>query len=154
MRGTLMTRILKEIITFALFVISPGSAIAQPEWTWQNPLPQGNTLVDVQTIDENTIIAVGSAGTVLMTVDSGESWEVQNIDKPEWLVSVHFVNENVGWVVGHSGIIIHTINGGKNWTYQESGTDFELHSVFFIDEQTGWAVGYDAVYTSRYFKNL
>ncbi len=142
-----MTQIMKEIIAFALFVIFPGSLIAQSDWTWQNPLPQGNTFVDVHAIDENMVIAVGSAGTVLRTVDGGESWEVQNIDEPEWLVSVHFVDENNGWIVGYSGTIIHTSDCGNSWTYQKSGTDFDLRSVFFVDSKTGWAVGYDAVFT-------
>ena len=50
-------------------------------WEWQNPLPQGNTLRDVQLFSANTAIAVGDAGTVMKTTDGGESW-LYKIAKP------------------------------------------------------------------------
>ena len=43
-------------------------------WEWQNPLPQGNTLNDIQTFDGQNAIAVGSAGTILKT---GKSYTTQ-----------------------------------------------------------------------------
>ena len=36
-----------------------GIAYAQSGWVWQNPLPQGNTLSDVDFSDANTGTAVG-----------------------------------------------------------------------------------------------
>jgi hypothetical protein len=43
-----------------------GSTAAQAaDWTWQNPLPQGNTLYGVWGSSGSNVFAVGSSGTIL-----------------------------------------------------------------------------------------
>ena len=55
----------------------PTFVHAQSGWTWQNPLPQGNTLYAVHMIDSNTAIAFGAVGTVIRTTDRGARWSNQ-----------------------------------------------------------------------------
>ncbi len=53
--------------------VAPGP-IAGPAWVRQSPLPTGSALSDAWAIDANTLVAVGSGGTILRTSDSGVSW--------------------------------------------------------------------------------
>jgi hypothetical protein len=49
-----------------------------PQWTWLNPLPQGNSLYKLQFINSTTGYAAGDGGTVLKTTDAGSSWNRLN----------------------------------------------------------------------------
>ena len=42
------------------------------DWTWQNPLPQGNTLLDVWGNTGSDVFAVGGGGTILHY--DGSAW--------------------------------------------------------------------------------
>ena len=65
---------------------------------------------------------VGDSGTILKTIDKGDSWISQISGTPEVLESVCFINEDTGYVAGGGGIILKTIDGGINWISQISGT--------------------------------
>ncbi|MEI7727371.1 MAG: YCF48-related protein, partial [Bacteroidota bacterium] len=62
---------LSRLVFLILFSQSIG-AIAQ--WSWVNPLPQGNTIHDVQFVNTSTGFAVGDGGTILKTIDGGYTW--------------------------------------------------------------------------------
>jgi len=55
---------MKKIIFALLLLFALKSATAQTTWTWQNPLPQGNSLADIEFINANTAVAVGDGGTI------------------------------------------------------------------------------------------
>lgn len=57
--------------------------------------------------------AVGAAGTVLKTIDGGNSWQSQNSGVSATLRSVHFVDANVGYAVGDNGTVLKTTTGGE-----------------------------------------
>ena len=50
------------------------SILAFSQWTWQNPLPQGNSLSSVYFTDANTGYAVGGFGTIVKTTNGGTTW--------------------------------------------------------------------------------
>jgi len=54
------------ILGFAMAAHGTNASFAQSGWYWQNPLPQGNPLVDA-----NTGTAVGNFGTILRTNNGG-----------------------------------------------------------------------------------
>src|SRR5258707_3548577 len=52
-----------------------GTTVAgSTDWQWVNPLPQGNDLQSVQSLDANTVIA--SSGAVIKSTNSGSAWTV------------------------------------------------------------------------------
>ena len=53
-------------IIFAVF-----SVFVHAQWTWQNPLPQGNSLSSIDFYDSNTGFAVGQLGTIVKQVMEG-----------------------------------------------------------------------------------
>ena len=110
-------------------------------WTWQNPLPQGNDLYTVHFIDQQTGWTVGYHGTILKTINGGQTWVTQTSGTSSNLVGVIFVDHQTGWAAGHDGVILKTTNGGQTWAKQLSGTTKHLNYITFIDPQTGWVAG-------------
>ena len=133
---------IKQILLIA--VISFGIPnLINSQWFWQNHLPQGQTLNEIYVFDENTAIAVGEAGTIIKTTDSGTSWISLNGAGSDRLNSVYFIDSNTGWIVGNNGKIFKTTNGGTSWSTQISGVTDPLYSVCFINSSTGWISGED-----------
>jgi hypothetical protein len=58
---------MKKIYLLISFLLV--SAFANAQWTWQNPLPQGNSLSCVKFVDLNTGYAIGS--NILKTTNGG-----------------------------------------------------------------------------------
>ena len=75
--------------------------------------------------------AVGTGGTVLHSIDGGESWYHQSIPDSSGtagttttdLHDAYFVNTNYGWIVGDSGVTAWTGDGGNNWNLVTVGHD-------------------------------
>jgi len=125
------------LLIVGLFLVN--GALAQ--WTWQNPLPQGNRLSSIQFTDLSTGYAAGDAGTVVKTINGGTDWTVLSTGTIYNLSSVCFIDANTGYAAGKGGTILKTTNGVMDWTALPSGIDNNLNSVFFIDIDTGYAVG-------------
>ncbi|NIT55319.1 MAG: hypothetical protein GWN00_03500, partial [Aliifodinibius sp.] len=83
-------------------------------WQWQNPLPQGNSLMDAFILDPNTVISVGNFGTIIKTTDGGVNWNIRHSVSgiSEGFSSIYFVDSSRGWIVGLNGNILHTTDGG------------------------------------------
>src|SRR5215831_3167031 len=62
-------------LMIALCVAAPLSGQSCGEWSWINPLPQGNALSAVA-YGAGRFVAVGRAGTILVRPDGG-AWEVR-----------------------------------------------------------------------------
>jgi predicted CXXCH cytochrome family protein len=100
-------------------------------------------LYDVHSVGPSTAWTVGAAGTILATVDGGETWSPQTfpVAPTRQLNGVHFADAAIGWAVGNNGTIINTMNGGSVWNAQISDTTQALNSVSFVSDTTGWVVG-------------
>ena len=70
-----MKQILKLFLPFILLTTVVN---AQDNWYWQNPLPQGNDIMDVFIFDQNSAIAVGANGSILKSTNGGNSWDFQS----------------------------------------------------------------------------
>jgi len=119
------------------------AAPANAQWHWAHPLPQGHTLHDVVFLDDNTAIAVGDVGTIMVTHDQGNTWSVSW--KVEGLTStfnsIDRLDANTAVIVGNSGNILRTTNQGLTWTAAASPTSYDLVDVSFNDALHGIAVG-------------
>ncbi|MEZ4690397.1 MAG: hypothetical protein R3A12_09530 [Ignavibacteria bacterium] len=50
-----------------------SSGLSQTNWFWQNPLPTGNNLTNIQFTDINTGYAIGSHKSIMKTTNSGKT---------------------------------------------------------------------------------
>jgi photosystem II stability/assembly factor-like uncharacterized protein len=87
--------------------------------------------------------AVGTGGTIVATVDGGNTWQSQTSGSTAELKSVRFsANGKWGFAVGTGGTIVATVDGGNTWQSQTSGSTADLKSVAIsADGKRGFAVG-------------
>ncbi|MBI5021192.1 MAG: hypothetical protein HZB59_07135 [Ignavibacteriales bacterium] len=141
-----MKNVLKRLYSIFVFLILSYPALHSQEsqgWIWQNPFPQGNDLYDVVTIDARTVYAVGDAGMLLSSTNSGSTWSVRgNLeDIRTSFRSLQFNTQSNGWIVGEEGRILNTTNQGDRWRVSYIGTSNTLKDVFFFDRNLGWISG-------------
>ena len=100
---TLQIRLIKEARNFLCALLLLGFNInvsfAQ-DWQWLNPLPQGNSLNDVDFVDASTGYAVGESGTILKTTDGGENWTTLDPGIIVYFTSVDFIDAYTGYAAG------------------------------------------------------
>jgi photosystem II stability/assembly factor-like uncharacterized protein len=114
---------------------------ADAEWTWQHPLPQGNTLAKVRFSGATDGFAVGDLGTIMVTYDAGASWTLQYEAITDNFRDIHVWDPLTCTIVGDNGTVLRTTDGGTAWVEQNSGTTTGLNAVFFIDSTHAWAGG-------------
>ena len=105
-------------------------------WRQAASVPTRNTLVGVSFIDNQTGYAVGHAATILKTVDGGENWALQYVERngETPFFAVHFADAQNGIAVGGFSYTFETDNGGESWIQrslvEDSYDDFHLNDVF------------------------
>jgi len=102
-------------LLFAFYIHFLIPSLTFSQWVWQNPLPQGNRLYDINYINQNTGWACGEDGTIIKTTDGGNNWNFQQFEDKKHLWSTYFLNEYTGFVAGEGGNILKTTNGGINF---------------------------------------
>ena len=112
-----------------------------PQWTNQNPVPDGNDLWSTFFVDDSTGWIVGSEGFIKKTTNSGVDWIEQKSGTTLILKSVQFITQNTGWICGEGGLILKTTDGGLNWISLTSGTTEDLTDIEFCDLNIGYIVG-------------
>ena len=117
------------------FILFPFMAF--PQWTRQNPLPQGNSLASVFFIDAFRGFTVGENGASIMTSGGSTTWADSPNTTSRTLTSVCFTDANNGIAVGF-GTIQKTVNGGAGWEPVPCNSGWNLYSVCFPDVNTGY----------------
>ncbi len=95
------------------------------DWTWQNPLPQGNTLQDVWANSGSDVFAVGFAGTILHY--DGSAWSEMSSGTTRRLYGMWGSSGSDVFAVGEAGTILHY--DGSAWSEMSSGTTHWLYEV-------------------------
>lgn len=129
----------------ALFLLAISAFGQEPEWKWQNPIPDANGLKDVHFINEQIGWITGDMGTISKTTNGGLDWIKQNSGTPKNLSFIQFVNFQNGWAAGENGNILCTTNGGNEWIKKEVDFSVDFISGFFIDSLTGFLVGKNGI---------
>lgn len=130
---------MKKAISTLLFSLVVLSAFSQ--WYWVNPAPIGADLSDVVFTDNNTGYAVGEAGTIIKTIDNGESWEFLSSGKLVNYTMIRFTDEQTAYVAGSGGFLMKTTDAGENWTELETNLTQTPADMYFIDNNTGFICG-------------
>jgi photosystem II stability/assembly factor-like uncharacterized protein len=134
--------VLVVLLLLMLAALSPAALAFMPvgdsSWFWLNPLPQGQTLNDVDFVDANHGWALGDGGTIIATTDGGISWTRQRYAPSDGLGALSFSDATHGWAVG--GGVLSTTDGGAHWVERDVGAT-GLTDVSFATASTGWVCG-------------
>ncbi len=113
---------------------------------------------DVYFLTENKGWIAGSGGTLLTTVDGGQSWKKAKIPTEDNLREVYFKDEKNGWLLCERNIyslgtlapsyLLKTSDGGANWEHIEFGGEKRerIAKIFFGENGSGAAIGEGGAY--------
>lgn len=129
-------------IRLALFIFSTFCTFyVSAQWTWRNPLPQGNDLNVIRINSDNSVWAAGGTGTIMQSTDGGINWQIQNLTrhtKNVWFKGLDFPEDSVAFAVESMGYIFKTLDGGATWDSIYWEEDEYLYASCFTDTQNGF----------------
>jgi len=96
---------------------------------------------DLAAFTGSSLVAVGGAGLVRTSSDSGVNFTTRTSGTTEHLLSVDQATSLIAWAVGTNGRVIKTVDGGTTWATQVSGTTERLREVSAVDATVAYAVG-------------
>jgi len=115
-------------------------------WTVQSS-GTAESLRGLSAVDERTAWASGTKGTVLRTVDGGETWTAVPVPGAEAVdfrdIEAFGPEEAVVMGAGQPAKIFRTADGGRTWvqTYHNDAPGIFLDAMAFFDGKNGLAVG-------------
>lgn len=95
-------------------------------------------------VKDDTYLAVGNYGKLLISTDKGRTWKEQNSPTEAHLQDVATWDENHSVAVGNGGVTLITEDGGNTWVEVESpksDTANKLLRVHDYPNGEAWAVG-------------
>jgi photosystem II stability/assembly factor-like uncharacterized protein len=122
---------------------SPNSEVKIVEvqtWHFVSPRPQPNNLNGVSCSTASDCILTGNNGTVILTADQGNTFQLGSSGVTTSLYQTARVSSNVFVTVGASGRILRSTDGGHTWWPMASGVTVTLYDVAF-EGQVGYAAG-------------
>ena len=119
-----------KTVHFVLSLVFCSSLTVFGQWTAANS-GTTNNLNRVYLLDSGVGFAVGDAGTILKTTDSGMTWSPLTSGTTNALRDAYFFDATQGVVVGEQGLILRTTDGGAGWQSVTSGVTDTLGSVSF-----------------------
>ncbi|MEI6684219.1 MAG: YCF48-related protein [Bacteroidota bacterium] len=134
---------MKIRMAFALLLLFSLSPTGQAQWSWRNPLPQGNGLFASWFINSNLGYLVGDQRTVMKTTDGGATWTTrlpQVMDVTYRLNGVCFPDLNTGYIINLYKEIYKSDDAGETWQLIHSEPGYDLFGVYFTDPLHGCVV--------------
>ena len=131
------------ILCGSLVYLSCTQDSVQFEWR-QIESGTGEHLYGVHFVDAEHGWAVGTAGTILSTVNGGMTWTGGSVAR-ETLTQVSFTTPNNGWL-SSIGKVQYTGSGGASWRVQHQARGAGkrppgILDLYFVSTTEGWAVG-------------
>lgn len=128
------------ILAFASCQILLAAAALHAGWEFSN----SGTVQDLNSlffVDTSTGWAVGAAGTIVKTQNTGVAWSAQTSGVGTTLQDIQFASLSTGVIVGSGGLILRTTDGFR-WNTMTSGTANNLFAAGWANSTgTVWAVG-------------
>jgi len=117
-------------------------------WTRQamDILPEGKSLEDVFSIDQNTVWACGSDGLLLKTINGGSDWEIVEVSEvaTDSFFAFLSIHEDRIWISGDNGLAIFSDDDGGSWTVcdlPETASEYLIQGIHAINQNVIYAVG-------------
>jgi gliding motility-associated-like protein len=149
----ILSRTLSCLLLLALISSSAyGQGYDTTKWRFSNPKPLGFTTFDVDFLDNNNVLAVGSDGGIARSGNGGRAWTYGafsyvlpngSLTKSN-LLDVHFVTSSIAYAVGSLGCAVKSTDGGKSWSFMNTplyANSKNINTVWFVNKDTGYIGG-------------
>ena len=110
------------------------------------------TLHDIFVIDQNTIVTVGDAGTILRSVDGGNNWTGIIGGITDDLLAISFA-DSFGISTGRYQTILYTSDGGTSWAVAQNGYFGEFSGAYMLSPQIGFVAGVNSIFQPLFGKS-
>jgi len=97
--------------------------------TWGVPYTTAAAINDIDFPSSSIAYAVGNAGGIYKTLNSGSNWTMQTSGVTGNINGVYFISSTEGFAVGDSGLVLKTVNGGTTWVRQTTNVLNHLQAV-------------------------
>ena len=138
---------LSLVMTIFLQLTGFNAVATEYNYYWANPKPMGNTIYGMAFKDNSIGWAVTGCGSILKTVDSGSSWDLDwqytsgCVDLLDILIS-----ENGSIIVSGHGVILRSVDDGETWESMIIPEDnYYLYDLTLIPGGGISAAGWDGV---------
>lgn len=125
------------IKSYLVFALLPFTMLVKAQWEFINPNPPQATYKSVVHITDTKYAATG-ATAIMMTNNSGETWQPAVLEGTYYFNCVFFVDEETGYAGGYDGTLLKTTDGGTNWVTLNCGLDDELNAIYFVSREIGY----------------
>ena len=116
-------------------------SLAQSEWKWVQPVPTGERLLEMTTVDQNTGIGLFTA-SVMKTTDAGKTWLSLLNTGASTNSAMSVLNANEIWCSGSSNVIYASGDGGKTWKNHTVKSISNIRKIQFFDSKNGILLGF------------
>ncbi len=106
--------------------------------TWIQQEATGDFFVSISFSSPEHGIAIGLAGTIMITEDAGANWKkIRNgnsLTNQSWIFrKTIFRDFNNGYIVGDNGLLLSTTDGGNHWIKIKNAPDANFTSIVLTD---------------------
>lgn len=142
---------MKRVLFIILFLIFSSSLFSQSanEWNFVDHLPQNDMHSFIQIPGTSKLIAVGDAGTIMLSLDNGLTWDVQYLIQFQHLTieSVFFIDSLTGYLGGGTGFVFKTEDAGQTWNELHIGSISWVNAIYFSSINVGYVACSDGTIT-------
>jgi photosystem II stability/assembly factor-like uncharacterized protein len=104
-----------------------------------------DSILSLHFANQACAIAVGTAGKIEATCDTGVTWQLRTSGTTNDLNAIWFADADSGCAVGSTGTIRRTTDAGNSWSTVTSGTTQKLNGIHFPTPSVGYIVGNSGV---------
>jgi hypothetical protein len=102
----------------------------------------------VEILVDGRILLAGEFGLILLSRDSGETWEQRNASD-ESIFGMTILENGAGLAVGQNGYVIRTGDGGENWTVVDIPSEANLLDAWLSESGAAVVTGIRAMLASE-----
>ena len=124
-----------------LFLITPPGIKSQNQWNIISPIGTGNGLASIISINDETAMAVGGAGTLIKTSNAGNTWNVISTGYNYNFTCIFSTDENNIYISTSNQYFLTSSDGGNNWISNYDNDLSDIASIYFTTENIGYAAG-------------
>ena len=91
--------------------------------------PRGNHLYCVDVFDDSLVSAAGEDGTIVISNNNGNNWEINRLNTYNDFKTIHYVNSNIIICAGEYGAGAISRDGGENWDHSRFSSLENLNAI-------------------------